>query len=287
MGGGVSEVGPAAGSRAGQALRRWRYLLGLICVAPLLALSLVVWVGVRLHLGDAATRNPIAAAVPIGYAISGVDVSDHDHPDGAALDWPARATAGEQFAYVKATEGTFYVNPYFAQDYEAAKAAGLYVGAYAFARPDLGDPRPQARYLIEHMRWKADGRTLPPLIDLEWPYFSGIDDCYGLSPAELTGWISDFIDELQTSLGVRPVLYTNLSWWNPCTGGSAAFAGYPLDISSCSSAPPAAPGWGNDWTFWQYDIPECGRGGAVLADVFHGTAAQLAALASGTAAGPR
>src|SRR5690606_13505432 len=39
--------------------------------------------------------------------------------------------------------------------------------------------------------------------------------------------------------------------------------------------------WGQRWTFWQYDIPDCGRGGIYDYDVFNGTLEDLAALASG------
>jgi GH25 family lysozyme M1 (1,4-beta-N-acetylmuramidase) len=136
------------------------------------------------------------------------------------------------------------------------------------------------------MQWENDGRTLPPLIDIEWPYFSGVDDCYGLAPVGMTAWISAFIDEIETTINRKPTIYTNLSWWNPCTGSSAEFADHPLDISSCEPTPPVAPGWGERWTFWQYDLPECGRGAEVLADVFNGTLAELAALAGGQVTEP-
>jgi hypothetical protein len=75
------------------------------------------------------------------------------------------------------------------------------------------------------------------------------------------------------------MIYTNVNWWNPCTGSSAAFGTYLLDVSSCNSSPPAVPGWGTNWTLWQYNIPDCGRGATRDWDVFNGSYAQLAQLA--------
>ncbi|MDG6106800.1 VCBS repeat-containing protein [Dactylosporangium aurantiacum] len=235
--------------------------------------------------GAAAQRA--ALALPGGYTVNGRDVSSHDHSGGKTVDWAALRVAGDDFAFVKATEGTAYTNPYYGQDYNGAKAAGLYAGAYAFGRPDLGNPVGQADHFVDSMQWTTDGRTLPPFLDLEWPYETGNgpvapSPCYGLSTAQMTGWIGDFLGRVQSRIGRAPMIYTNVNWWNPCTGSSTAFAAYPLDISSCQSSPPSTPGWGTRWTFWQYDIPECGRGSTTDSNVFNGSLADLAALAGST-----
>ena len=181
---------------------------------------------------------------------------------------------------MKATEATDYVNPYFRTDYRTAKSVGLYVGAYAFGRPDLGNAAGQANYFADRLEWTRDGKTLPPFLDIEWPYPTlGLPACYGLSTSQMVSWISTFMTTLERRIGVRPMIYTNVNWWNPCTDSSAAFSRYGLDISSCLPSPPPTPGWGTRWTFWQYDIPECGRGGVNDFDVFNGDLDQLATLA--------
>ncbi len=128
------------------------------------------------------------------------------------------------------------------------------------------------------MEWADDGKTIPPMVDLEWPYFT-MSMCYGLTPAQMVDWIKQFVERVEARIGRPPTIYTNVHWWNPCTGNSSAFAHYPLDISTCAPAPPAMPGWGDRWTFWQFDIPDCGRGSVRDSDVFNGTYAQLAELA--------
>src|SRR5260370_11831695 len=106
--------------------------------------------------------TPQYRAAPTGYP-QGIDVSSHDHANGAnPPDWPTLAANGLAFAYVKASEGTTYVNPYFNADYNGAKANGIYAGAYAFGRPDLGNPVGQADNLYNPMQTTARGQTRPP-----------------------------------------------------------------------------------------------------------------------------
>jgi GH25 family lysozyme M1 (1,4-beta-N-acetylmuramidase) len=251
--------------------------------------------------GPTGTRSALtAAALPNGYPLNGIDVSSHDQANRARIDWVARKASGDDFAFVKATEGTGYSNPYYSGDYNGAKNAGLPTGAYAFARPDLGNPVGQANYFVDHIQWADDGRTLPPFLDLEWPYSSlNLPSCYGLGTGAMVSWISSFLGQVNTRIGRTPMIYTNVNWWNACTGSSTAFADYPLDISSCDASPPSVPGWGTNWTFWQYDVDACGRGAdhdstvsggsaAVFggsAAVFGGSAAQLAALAGANSGG--
>jgi len=57
--------------------------------------------------------------------------SSHD----GNVDWPAKVSSGMSFAWVKATEGTSYQNPFYASQYNGSQSAGLIRGAYHFALP--------------------------------------------------------------------------------------------------------------------------------------------------------
>ena len=48
-------------------------------------------------------------------------------------------SSGQIFAWAKSDEGTYYDDPYFDMNMTNAKAAGVLIGAYHFARPDLAD----------------------------------------------------------------------------------------------------------------------------------------------------
>ena len=62
-------------------------------------------------------------------------MSSYQHPNNAPVNWAAVKAAGISFAFVKSTESTGYVNPYYARDVAGARAAGVVVGAYHFAQP--------------------------------------------------------------------------------------------------------------------------------------------------------
>ena len=235
--------------------------------------------------GAAAVPGAVRAAgtaAPAGYGVRGIDVSSHDH-SVHDINWPAVATSGVTFAYIKATEGTTYANPYYGSDYTAARNAGLYVGAYAYGRPDLGNPVGQADFLVSQSLWGPDSRTLVPFLDMEWPYAAvHRPACWGLTPAQMSAWIHAFVDRVAARIGRVPMIYTNSYWWNPCTGNDASFGAYPLDISGYTSGPPRlAAGW-STFAIWQYAAGNNGVAGNYDRDVINGDVAALAALGGAT-----
>lgn len=62
------------------------------------------------------------------HPVRGVDVSRYQ----GEVDWPVLAGQGIDFAFIKATEGSSYVDPHFALNLKGATDAGLRVGAYHF-----------------------------------------------------------------------------------------------------------------------------------------------------------
>ncbi|WP_432969103.1 GH25 family lysozyme [Dactylosporangium sp. CA-233914] len=194
----------------------------------------------------------IEAGRPAGFAVAGIDISSHDHKK-FTVHWPTEIAAGSQFVYVKATEGTSYVNPHFTTDYTTARTAGRYVGAYVYARPDLGNPVGQAEHFLRHARFTRDARTLVPFVDLEWPY-SGVNagPCYDLTVEQMRTWIAAFIGRIERDIGRKPMIYTNTYWWNPCTGNDTSYGSYPLDIANYTKKSPKLPAGWTTFALWQY-----------------------------------
>ena len=110
--------------------------------------------------------TPGRAVRPAG--LPGLDVSSWQ----GNVDWVTVAANGARFAYVKATEGTSYVNPYFTQQYGGAYGVGLVRGAYHFGLPDRSTGAAQAQWFAAHGgAWSADGQTPPGASDIEYnPY---------------------------------------------------------------------------------------------------------------------
>ncbi len=199
-----------------------------------------------------------AGAVPAAAAartLAGLDVAGFQHPGGAAVSWSAVARAGYRFAAVKATEGDYYVNSWAARDLAGAKAAGLAVTPYHFAVPNASGGAAQAQYAVEYSGYRAGPRTLPLMLDAEYDPYNATDhanECYGLSAAKMTSWLSAFVTTVRKLTGQYPVIYTTADWWNTCTGRSAAFAADPMWVAAYGfSNPPKPAGW-RVWTFWQY-----------------------------------
>jgi GH25 family lysozyme M1 (1,4-beta-N-acetylmuramidase) len=232
------------------------------------------------HAGSQIARHEGAAGrsahppLPRVARIPGLDVSSHQ----GNVDWPATAAAGARFAYVKATEGTTYRNPFFAQQYNGSYQVGLIRGAYHFALPDVSDGPTQADYFVNHGGgWSPDGRTLPPALDLEYnPYGP---TCYGLSAPGMVGWIKAFSDRVHARTGRWPTIYTSTNWWSACTANLGDFSSTnPLWLARYADSPGPLP---FDWdfhTFWQYDDAGALPGDQ---DYFNGSLDRLRALADG------
>ena len=209
----------------------------------------------------------LAAAQP---AVMGLDVSSHD----PSIEWSSVVSDGGQFAYVKATEGTGFVNPDFAAQYDGSYQAGLIRGAYHFALPNVSGGAAQASYFVGNGGgWSADGRTLPGALDIEYDPYGA--ECYGLSQSAMVSWITSFADTYQALTTRWPVIYTTDAWWAKCTGDYSGFASEdPLWLPPGSTLPA-------DWsflTFSQYASHGTFPGDQ---DTFNGASVRLRVLATG------
>jgi GH25 family lysozyme M1 (1,4-beta-N-acetylmuramidase) len=213
----------------------------------------------------------LAAAQP---AVMGLDVSSHD----PSIDWSTVVSDGAQFAYVKATEGTGFVNPDFAAQYDGSYQAGLIRGAYHFALPNISSGAAQASYFVANGGgWSADGQTLPGELDIEYnPYGT---ECYGLSQSAMVSWIASFANAYYALTARWPVIYTTTNWWATCTGNYGGFGGQdPLFIASYASSPGTLPAGWSTYTFWQNGSVGTFPGDQ---DTFNGASAQLIQFATG------
>lgn len=221
----------------------------------------------------AASVSSASTWMPSG--IQGLDVSSHQ----SNVDWQRAWNQGARFAYVKATEGTYYKNPYYGQQYNGSKNVGMMRGAYHFAIPSPGSAALEANYFVNNGGgWSADGSTLPPLLDIEYnPYKQLGNTCYNMTAGQMISWIRTFSDTVKARTGRVPMIYTTTDWWRSCTGNTASFADHPLHLASYSQAGPGAmpAGW-NTYNIWQYSST-----GPFVGDsnVFNGTADALSAFA--------
>lgn len=225
------------------------------------------YAGSQIALHEGVHGSPDTDRVELEGQTLGHDVSGHQ----GAVDWPAAVRGGAQFVYVKATEGTGFINRHFADQYDGSYEAGLIRGAYHFARPDVSDAAAQADYFVDHGGgWTPDGRTLPGALDAEYNPYG--DACYGKNPADMVAWLRVFSNTYRARTGRPPAIYTSTNWWRRCTGDSAAFADSPLWLARYDDKiGPLPAGWRSQ-AIWQF-----ANRGALPGDqnYFNGSPAEL------------
>ena len=146
----------------------------------------------------------------------GIDV----HGAKGAIDWERVRGFGVSFAWVKASEGKTFDDERFTQNRRAAKAAGIRVGAYHYARPDNNTPREEAEHFLRVAKPVA-GELLPAL-DFEEP------KARGLAPSTLVRWADDWLEIVEAAIGARPVFYSFPSYISSEMGGGGLALGESL-----------------------------------------------------------
>lgn len=214
-----------------------KYIFRWIMTLLVLAGLVFAFVGGRrlLHIYLTSTGRQ-AADVPSkqDYPVRGVDLSYYQ----GNIDWDVLASQGMDFCFIKATEGIDHNDSQFAQNWETAQSAQIYVGAYHFFRfEDSG--RAQAENFIQTV--PVTENTLPPVIDVELYESLG-----GVMPDTDTAKenIREMLELLEEHYGVKPILYAAPNTYRTYIKSFADE--YPIWISNYYYKPYF------DWTFWQY-----------------------------------
>ena len=204
-----------------------------------------------------------AGRSPRRYAVHGTDTSRFQ----TSVDWQTARANGVNFAYIKATEGGDLLDPMFAENFRAARRAGVRAGAYHFwyhCRPGIE----QARWFIRNVP-RVQG-ALPPVLDIEWTPFS--PTCTRRPPgAEVRREAEAFMDAIEAHYGQRPLVYVSPDVYEDA--GLSRLRGAEFWLRSVAGHP-AEVYPGQAWTFWQYTstggIP--GIAGNADINVFAGSA---------------
>lgn len=147
-------------------------------------------------------NNVIAhAAEEVNAGAVGVDVASYQDTDLTKYK-----NAGAQFAIVKLTEGTSYVNPKGAEQYASAQANGLMTMAYFFATfgTDSQEALNEARFFIQH----AQAMGVPRGSYLAVDYESGDGNNFSTTDRTAnTNAILNAMNYIRFS-GYQPLIYT-------------------------------------------------------------------------------
>ena len=206
--------------------------------------------------------------------VPGIDVSYWN----SKIDWAKVRATGQRFMFTKATEGDFYADPTFDDNWIGAKSVGILRGAYHFFRPKV-DPAKQAKKFIDYVRTMKDDGELPHVLDLE--AHDGQPKNKIISRAKV------WLDAVEQAFGRKPIIYSGQyflqDYFSEVNGNPPSWAkDYPLWLAQYPNTyvdgqKPFLPrGWSN-WTIWQYS--EKGRVNGINAsvdmNVFDGTLEEL------------
>lgn len=201
--------------------------------------------------------------------VYGVDVSVYQ----GSVNWRSVRAAGKQFVYIRYSDGTGYLDPYFSSNWRNAKAAGLTVGAYQFFRASQ-NATTQADLVINAVS-SLGGIGQPNL-----PIAIDVETNDGQSNATVINAVNTWLSRVQSRTGrYRPMLYTSPGFW------SGLGSPYPnplpyLWVANWGVSCPALPyPWGR-LRFWQYSDTGsvAGISGAVDTDLYNGSLAEMQGL---------
>lgn len=212
-------------------------------------------------------------AIPECGKVPGIDVSKYQ----GAIRWPLVQQAGVRFVFVRVSDGIDVLDERFAENWAAAKAAGLLRGAYQYFRPSA-DALAQARLFLSTVGPLRAG-DLPPVLDVE--------TLEGLPAKTVIEGIRSWFEHVAKHSRRTPILYTNAATWTAL--GAPDLGARPLWLAKWSSECPAPLSGFAQWHFWQHSSEGrvAGIDAAVDLDWFFGPIEELRRLAEVKVPSPR
>lgn len=183
--------------------------------------------------------SPSELTLPFEYTVYGVDVSHYQQK----IDWEEvkKVKINEtsvQFAFIKASEGSQWKDPFYKRNYKRAKKNGLIVGAYHYYQPQVHSDEQLNNFTSMVKLSKGD---FVPVLDVE--------EIQDMSKERFQLGVLTLLKKLENHYGHKPILYTNQDYYFKYFMGSE-FDSYPVWIAYFNYR---EPGLSKDkWSFWQF-----------------------------------
>lgn len=172
------------------------------------------------------------------YPVKGIDVSSYQ----GQIDWKELADENISFAFIKATEGSSFVDKNFANNFEEAQKTHLAVGAYHFFSYDSAG-QTQAQNFINTV--KPYEGMLPPVIDLE---FYGDKEANPPAREYVDAQLKAMLQALEDHYGQKPIIYATEKSYELYLAED--YGEYDIWIRNVIKRPKLSDR--RSWTFWQY-----------------------------------
>ena len=167
----------------------------------------------------------------------GIDVSSWQ----GNINFTDVKNSGIYIVYIKSSEGTNYIDPYFERNYQNAKANGLKVGFYHYVTArNTEEARNQANFFAKVISGKEPDCKLA--MD-----FESFDN---LSINEINEISKVFLETLQNATNKEVVIYSNS--YSARNIFSKDLNIYPLWVANYGVSEPAGNDKWSTWVGWQY-----------------------------------
>ena len=171
----------------------------------------------------------------------GIDVSNNN----GHINWDALASAPDvDFAIAKVSEGTFFTDSFFPENWANMRKAVEVRGAYHFARPSsTTDPKREADYFLSLLN-HAGGLEPTDLVvlDMEDEKASG----------DVSAWTLAWLQYVHDQVGFPPLLYTGPWYIDSWLRARDGMERYPLWLAAYGAAMPPCPSPWTTYLMWQY-----------------------------------
>ncbi len=168
---------------------------------------------------------------------NGIDVSEYQ----GYINFNEVRNSGIDVVYIRSSEGTNFVDPYFRENYNRAKEAGLKVGFYHYVTS-----RSEAEAVNEADFFASviEGTEPDCLLAMDFEYFGG------LSSYDVNAISRAFLERLESVTGKRTIVYSDA--YNAGNVFDETLSSYPLWIAEYGvSEPQLYRNW-SVWTGFQY-----------------------------------
>lgn len=169
-----------------------------------------------------------------------IDISHYD----TVSNWNALKQSVDG-VYIKATEGTAYVDPSFCSNALSAAAANIPAGFYHYFWPVPGDGGASARAQATHFYQTTATFSygLTPVVDVE--------EANGCTPTEISSQLQAYAIQILKLTGKKVMIYCSPNFAKKYLT-DPSLATYPVWIANYNAAAPLNTGTWHTYDVWQY-----------------------------------
>ncbi|HDR8128135.1 TPA: glycoside hydrolase family 25 protein [Bacillus cereus] len=172
------------------------------------------------------------------YEIKGVDVASYQ----GDIDWRELEKQNMKFAFIKATEGSSFVDEYFSKNWRNANKTDMRIGAYHFFSFDSKGETQAEQFIRTVPKYK---QALPPVIDVE---FYANKKNNPPKREDVTKELAVMIEMLEKHYDKKVILYATQEAYDLYI--KDAYPKCDIWIRSVLTKPSLSDE--RKWTFWQY-----------------------------------